>query len=135
MATVGNGRNMQALWDGLLGRGPTPRDVRKRVFDIMNNPPLRLAGLYAGDSPAELDPQTWLAESRSAAVIYVYSPQTVQAIQAVERGLVDKVEILTMPEEYLQIAGSIAQFRASQAGYRLAAILKEGLNSRETRPN
>jgi hypothetical protein len=122
-----NGGNMHALWDGLLGRNASAGDVQRRVVEITSEPTNTLAGLYAVDGPEDLDPATWLSESRAAAVLYVYSPQVIDAVNAVERGLVTEFTTLTVPDDYLTMAGRVAQLRAAQAGYRFAEIMREGL--------
>ncbi len=77
-----------------------------------------------------MDPKVWASESRQAALRFVYTPDVLQAALAVERGLVDRVEALTLSEDYLRDAGRVAQLRAAQAGQRLATILRDGVRDR-----
>lgn len=51
----------------------------------------------------------------------------IESLNVVSRGLVDKPEVLDLPEDYLRNAGRVAQIRAVEAGYRLAGVWKECL--------
>ncbi len=57
----------------------------------------------------------------------VYSPVVIENLNLVARGLVDKPEVLDLPEDYLKNAGRVAQIRAAEAGHRLAGVWKECL--------
>ncbi len=60
---------------------------------------------------------------------HVYSPVVIESLYLVARGLVDKPEVLELPEDYLKNAGRVAQIRAAEAGYRLAGVWKECLGA------
>jgi hypothetical protein len=119
-------QNMHALWDQLLGEKFAMTSMRRRYAEIVTNDELRKVGESAVSKG--LDPQIWLEESRQLATEHVYTPIVLEHLTRVSRGLVDKPEVLDLPEEYLKNAGRIAQIRATEAGFRLAGVWKEGLN-------
>ncbi len=124
---VANGRNLHAVWDSLLGQRPSPGDVRRRVIEIQNDSALALAGLLAADDPSDFIPETWLSESRMSAKRFVYTPEIIEQVNVVERGLTESLPSITLADDYLKSAGRVAQLRASQAGARLACIWETGL--------
>jgi hypothetical protein len=110
-------KNMHSLWDGLLGDNWSAGGVRRRSTEIMSNQELVTLGQGAALS---LDPQVWLKESRAEAVEHVYTPEVMDELAKVQRGLVQEPEEINLSEVYLKKAGGIAQRRAVQAAYRLA---------------
>ena len=118
-------QNMHALWDQLLGEDYALRTMRRRYAEIVTNDELRKVGESAVSKG--LDPQVWLEESRHLASEHVYTPMVLEHLTRVSRGLVEKPEVLDLPEDYLKNAGRIAQIRATEAGFRLAGVWKECL--------
>jgi hypothetical protein len=99
--------------------------MRRRYAEIVTNDELRKVGESAVSKG--LDPQVWLEESRHLASEHVYTPMVLEHLTRVSRGLVEKPEVLDLPEDYLKNAGRIAQIRATEAGFRLAGVWKECL--------
>jgi hypothetical protein len=118
--------NMHALWDGLLGGNYDEGAMNRRVEAIAGEPQFDALGDAALAKPDALDPFTWLAESREAAVAHAYTHEVFGPVKEVmkEGG---ELPVIYFSESYLQQAGSLAQARAAEAGRRLAAILREGL--------
>jgi hypothetical protein len=128
-------KNMHALWDQLLGPDFNLSDVRRRMVEIGSNPELVEKGKLAVSIEAGLDPQTWLAESRSAAIEHVYRQEVLDSLNLVARGLLKKPEAIDLSEEYLKNAGRVAQSRAIEASYRLAKTWKIGLADAAKNPS
>jgi len=122
-------QNMHALWDQLLGQDFALGSMRRRYAEIVTSSELKAIGEQAIAVPGGLDPLVWLEESRKLATEHVYSPEVLESLERVKRGLVDKPETLELPEAYLKNAGRIAQFRATEAGYRLAGVWRECLKA------
>lgn len=96
---------MHALWDQILGEDFALRTMRRRYAEIVTSAELRAVGEQAVGIPGGLDPQVWLEESRKAAVEHVYTPEVLQSLSIVVRGLAEKPQVLTLSEEYLKNAG------------------------------
>lgn len=121
---VHNGRNLHALWDGLLGRSYFENRVRREVFEI-NDDDRYVAKAEAGAD--NLDPMEWLEESREYSRRFAYTAEVLAPIRAVAEGKAESVPTLQLSEEYLKRAGTVARIRVIQAGYRLAEVWREGL--------
>lgn len=120
-------QNMHALWDQLLGNDYSVSGVRNRLREISSDQELIKAAEAALAKEDGLSPQTWLKESRKLAVENVYTPEVMQSLEHVSRGLVDKPEELELSEAYLKNAGRIAQIRAAEAGFRLAETWRQAI--------
>jgi hypothetical protein len=120
-------KNMHALWDQLLGNDYDLADVRRRMFEIKSDlVVMRMAeDLASWDNG--MDPQHWLDESREIANLSVYTPDVLDPLERVRRGLVDRPETIELPEDYLRRAGQLARSRAAQASVRLAKALSDAL--------
>lgn len=121
-------QNMHALWDQLLGQDWTLNGTRKRIVEIRSDSALVSIAADSARMPSGLDPQTWLSESRIDAIAYVYRPEVLESLAKVSRGLIEKPEVVDLPEMYLKDAGAVAQRRAMQAAYRLAEAWKSGFS-------
>lgn len=110
--------NMHALWDQLLGDRFTLDGTRKRIVEITSDAELVELAIKAGKVN---DQQVWLEESRQLATEHVYTPEVLRSLDMVRRGFVEKPETINLSEEYLKNAGRVAQRRAIEAAYRLAA--------------
>lgn len=122
---IKQGRNMHSLWDGLLGRGYDPGDIRRRITEIRSEQSLlQTTGLKPS---IETDPMVWLKESRELSKTYVYTPEVLEPITVAMRAGSTEVATVNLPEGYLKRAGRVAQLRAIQASERLARVLSEGL--------
>jgi hypothetical protein len=120
-------QNMHALWDQLLGDEFALRTNRRRFTEITSSPQLTEIGRISVSIPGGLEPLVWLGESRKAAIEHVYTPEVLDSLSIVSRGLVEKPEVLELSEPYLKNAGKVAQVRAVEAGYRLAGVWKDSL--------
>jgi hypothetical protein len=121
-------QNMHALWDQLLGDEFAQRTNRRRFAEITSSPQLTEIGRIAVSSPGGLDPLVWLGESRKAAIEHVYTPEVLDSLSIVARGIAEKPETLELSETYLKNAGRVAQVRAVEAAHRLAGVWKSGIN-------
>ena len=120
-------QNMHALWDQLLGDEFALRSMRRRYAEIVTSTELKTLGEQAVAVSGGLDPLVWLEESRKLAVEQVYTPEVLEPLNIVVRGLAEKPEVLTLSEDYLKSAGRVAQQRATQGAYRLAGVWRECL--------
>jgi hypothetical protein len=121
------GRNLHALWDGLLGSQYDAGDVRRRCSVIRSDVTNWEAARQASLKPAGLDPLTWLAESAEFGRSHVYTAEILEPVQATRRGLTPKVASVDLSEGYLREAGELARVRAAFAAHRLARILHHDL--------
>lgn len=121
------GKNLHALWDGLLGPKFDAGDIRRRSKDIMASSSWEAA---RQDIAAHncLDPLHWLAESAAYGKSHVYAPEVLAAVEAAARGS-KTVETVDLSKEYLREAGALARVRAAFAAHRLVGILNEGLEN------
>ena len=122
-------KNLHSLWDSLLGPKFNAGDIRRRQREILNNRQLT-DDVKRAVSGSGLDPVTWLEESRELARTFVYTPEVLERVEAVDRGLTSKLESIDLSKEYLARAGGIAQRRAAFAAYRLAATLQQDLSAK-----
>ena len=120
-------QNMHALWDQLLGDEFALGSMRRRYAEIVTSAELKALGEQAVAVSGGLDPLVWLEESRKLAVEQVYTPEVLDPLNIVVRGLAEKPEVLTLSEDYLKNAGRVAQQRATQGAYRLAGVWRECL--------
>lgn len=120
-------KNLHSLWDSLLGPKFDSGDTRRRKREILSNRELAADAKKAANSEDGLNPLKWLAESSELSRTFVYTPEVLEPIEAVDRKLVSKLEPIDLSESYLKAAGALAQKRAVFAGYRLAKILIEGV--------
>ena len=81
-----NGRNLHALWDGLLGSRFSEGDVNRRIREIqaLNLPVV-----------SQATPAIWLAESRAEAKRSVYTAEIMQPVSLVMRQGETKLAELT----------------------------------------
>ena len=121
-------QNMHALWDQLLGDEFAQRTNRRRFAEITSSPQLTEIGRIAVSIPGGLEPLVWLGESRKAAIEHVYTPEVLDPMNIVARGIAEKPEVLDLSEGYLKNAGRVAQVRAVEAAYRLSAVWENCLS-------
>ena len=124
-------QNMHALWDQLLGDEFAQRTNRRRFAEITSSPQLTEIGRIAVSIPGGLDPLVWLGESRKAAIEHVYTPEVLDPMNIVARGIAEKPEMLELSESYLKNAGRVAQVRAVESAYRLAEVWKDCMKNEE----
>jgi S1/P1 Nuclease len=111
---VVQGKNLRALWDGLLGTRATMRDVEREVVELKQN-----TDLWKVDTKPDVD--AWINESHDAAVSVVYSPEILQAVHDAKPG--EKLTPISLSKDYLKTAGQVARQRMVAAGLRLGAML------------
>ncbi len=121
------GKNLHALWDGLLGNRYDAGDIARRAKEIQSDKATWKQSEAAG---ATLEPLTWLSESSEFARANVYTPDVLNAIEAAKRSGASKVETVNLSDAYLKAAGALAQKRAAFAAHRLAEVLTEDLGRR-----
>ncbi len=120
-------RNLHALWDGLLGSPYDAGDIRRRCEVIRTDGPQWTAAQAAARKASGLNPLTWLSESVVVGRSHVYTPEVLEPIEAVSRGLTAKLATIELSDDYLTAAGHAARTRAAFAGHRLALILSQDL--------
>jgi hypothetical protein len=118
------GRNMHALWDGLLGREFNLADTRRRIVEITGDQ--ELVQSAASVAVSSNDPSVWLSESREAAIKHVYSSDVLDKLRASVGTKID--DPISLDEAYLKSAGRVAQKRALEAAFRLSVRWRSGLN-------
>jgi hypothetical protein len=99
------------------------------MVEITQDAELVRLGEQAAANTNELNPQKWLAESRQLAVEHVYTPEVMESLQLVARGVVSEPQEIELSEAYLQNAGRVSQRRAIQAAYRLAEVWREAIKA------
>lgn len=119
--------NLHALWDQLLGSRFSLGDINRRIAEMNRDEELVEKAKKATTIEKDLDPQTWLAESRKSAVENVYMAEVLDPLNLVTRGVLDKPGEIELSEGYLKNAGRIAQIRASEAAHRLAETWRTAL--------
>ena len=94
---------------------------------IRADAPQWTAAKAAANKANGLNPLTWLSESVEVGRSHVYTPEVLEPIEAVSRGLTTKVATIELSDDYLTAAGDAARTRAAFAGHRLALILNHDL--------
>jgi hypothetical protein len=118
---------MHALWDQLLGNDYALADVRRRMFEIRSDQEIMRVTKDISATDEGMVPFTWLEESRELAKLSVYTPDVLDSLERVRRGLIDKPETIDLTEDYLRSAGQVARKRAAQAFVRLAKVLSDAI--------
>lgn len=119
---LAKGRNLHALWDGLLGGGFSENRVRREVFEISSNAELMHDAREQTEAKGGLSPETWLEESREFSRSTAYTNEVLSPIRAASEGRASSLPELQLSEDYRVTAGEVARVRVAHAGYRLAAI-------------
>jgi hypothetical protein len=115
-------RNLHSLWDGLPGNEAKLRTAHNEAAKLMADADLSKLGETA---TTQLDEETWMNESRELAVDFVYSPDLLDYMRKVEQEGGKDLTPFEFDEDYLRAGGKICDKRVVQAGYRLAAVLKQ----------
>jgi hypothetical protein len=121
--------NMHALWDSLLGERFDEGVMNRRVQWIVGKARYKELGAEVLVRPKTLDPLTWLAESREHSKHVAYTPEVLGPVKAAMDSPLAELLSINFSDAYLKQAGNLAQHRAAEAGYRLAAAWHEGLIS------
>ncbi len=128
---VKQGRNLHALWDGLLGDQFDAADIQRRAHLITADESSWTEASAAAKRTKGLDPLVWLKESADDSARHVYTPEILAAVDAKTRGLTQNVQMIDLPETYLTNAGKVARIRAALAAHRLAGVLAADLHAAE----
>jgi hypothetical protein len=112
------GKNLHALWDGLLGTDSRMRNVEKIARELSNRD--RFGDVW-DTAAGEKDPKQWASESHDVAEAVVYSDKILDAVR--NSPPADKIEPISLPIEYYKEAGEQARKRVLTAGLRLAVML------------
>jgi hypothetical protein len=115
-------RNLHSLWDGFPGGKVDLREAHQDVLKLLAIPELAELGER---SARELDEKQWMDESHELCVNVVYGPELLGYLRNRETEGGTDLQPISLPEEYLKAGGKVCDRRAVQAGYRLAAVLKE----------
>ena len=113
---VVQGHNLHSLWDGLLGTRSQMRDVDREVARLKEQQEF-------WNIDTKLDISGWINESHDAAASVVYDQAILQVIRNATPG--EKLEPISLDEDYLKAAGQLARRRMVAAGLRLGALLKQ----------
>jgi len=116
--------SLHSAWDGLLGRQYDRDAVNRQVAEIASDAELMANGRMAA---VDLDPLTWIRESREAAIRATYTDEVLEPVLAVSRGLAVRIPPIDLSQDYLKNAAAVARVRAAQAAHRLAAVWREAL--------
>lgn len=100
------GRNLHALRDGLLGTQYDAGNVARRAKEIKRDAATWTAAKTAGTT---LEPLQWLSESSEFGRSHVYTSDVLDAADAARRAGLEKVEQVTLRDDYLKAAGALAQ--------------------------
>lgn len=113
-------QNLHALWDNLLGDDASYRVCRNRAIAFVNDLNSANLGHQAAKS---LDEKRWLEESCDLAADVAYGSEICGFLRSVINET--RAPQIRLSETYLKTAGTVAQLRVDQAGYRLGAILQQ----------
>lgn len=116
---LAHGKNLHALWDGLLGKRYYMRDIEKAVAQLSDRD--EYGGVW-DTAGKESDPKKWAEEGRSLCESFVYPEALLTAIKNSPAN--EKLEPFDLPKDYLREAGHQARLRIIAAGVRLGALLK-----------
>lgn len=117
------GKNLHALWDGLVELKYDDGEIQCRKFAITSKPRWNeIQGLAKVKKTSTL-----LKESVSFARSAVDDTEVLNVIQAFENGTVEKLEEINLSVDYLK-AGGVAEGRISAAAVRLAQTLSDDLD-------
>lgn len=111
-------QTLHSLWDGLLGYGGSLNDLRARAARLLSDPELNA---LSEESLQVTSIAQWLEEARDTATNFAYTPDIRKQLLGMGT---DHFMPVTLPENYRQQAGAVAQQQASIAGHRLAGMLR-----------
>ncbi len=112
------GKELHALWDGLLGKQHYLRDVSKAANELSDKSKF---GDIWESAASETDPAKWADESHALCVSDVYTDAILDAVRQTKPG--DKMAPIDLPTSYYQSAGALARKRILTAGLRLSTLL------------
>jgi hypothetical protein len=113
--------NVHILWDSFPGDKIQFKTAHQDALKLMAASDLAALGEKAAK---QLNEKDWLEESRDLAVEVAYGTEVTGYLRNLEQegGELQPIEL---SEDYLKAGGNVSRKRLVQAGYRLAAVLKE----------
>jgi hypothetical protein len=114
--------DLHGFWDGQISNDEPFETQRSIATDLDQNPKLKTAGKQAA---ATLDPGKWIDESFEIAKRNGYTPEVLKKVAAREGH--SHLGELDLSPKYKTDAEDIAERRAIESGYRLAAAIEEML--------
>lgn len=118
---VRQNRNLHSFWDGLLGRRYKHRTVVRRAVTLPLDADLNKAGEQAAK---QLEFEVWVRESTKLSKEVAYHASIIAEVKSKEEKSAIELVPVDLPLSYRKKAGAVAQRRAVEAGYRLAAVLE-----------
>lgn len=112
------GRNLHALWDGLLGTDSKMSGVDRAVHELSDKQ--RFGDIWQ-TAANETDPRRWADESHTVCESVVYDDAILTAVRGATS---PKLEPIELPAGYFTKAGEIARQRILAAALRLAQTLR-----------
>jgi hypothetical protein len=116
--------NLHSLWDGFPGGKVHFKTAHQRALKLMTDTDLVALG---DKSAGQLDEKDWLEESRELAVNVVYGDEMMSYLRNAEQEGTE-LQPISLDVDYLRAGGKVCDKRVVQAGYRLAAVLKQILD-------
>jgi hypothetical protein len=110
--------NLHKLWDGLLGTSEHLGTVSGKARKLALDPALKSGGAEAAKDTLF---QNWMKESYDLAIDHAYDDTVRSAVAETERG--GSLGAISLPEDYLEVAGGVAKEQIVKAGHRLAALI------------
>lgn len=110
-------RTLHSIWDGLLGYGGSLNELRARAARLLSDAKLNAAVEKSQEAPSVAQ---WIEEGRNIASANAYTPEVRNQLLTMRA---DRLMPVSLSENYMKQAGSIAQQQASIAGHRLARML------------
>jgi hypothetical protein len=117
-----HGWKLHAFWDDQISNDEPFETLRILATDLDRNPTLQAAGR---DAVQALDPGKWIDESFDLANRYAYTTDVLNRIA--DREGHSHLGTLDLPAKYKADAEEVAERRAIEAGYRLAATIEQAL--------
>jgi len=114
--------DLHGFWDEQISNDEPFETLRSIATDLDQNPKLKAAGKQAA---TKLDPGIWIDESFEIAKRNGYTPEVLKKIAAREGH--SHLGELDLPPKYKSDAEDVAERRAVESGYRLAATIEEML--------
>lgn len=114
--------NLHTYWDGVLGADNTAAALETRVADWLMDDELRG---NADIATRILDPSAWIAENEALASIVAYNERLVRGLLEADNDPARVLEPFEIDRDYGDAARRVAEGRVFEAGFRLAAMLRE----------
>jgi hypothetical protein len=117
-----HGWDLHGFWDEQISNDDPFETLRSIATDLQQNPKLKAVGTQAAKN---LDPGKWIDEGFDIAKRNAYTPEVLKKVAAREGH--SHLGELDLSPKYKIEAEEIAERRAVESGYRLAASIQEAL--------